>query len=73
MVYILNSKEEPLMPTKRYRHIKNLIRDGKAVKVSNRPYVVKLLYETPNKTQPLTCGIDPGRRSAGIRKDTRSP
>ena len=66
MFYILNSKGEPLMPTTRYRHVKNLIREGKAIKISSYPYAVKLLYETPNKTQPLTCGIDPGRTNIGI-------
>ena len=66
MFYILNNKGEPLMPTTRYRHIKKLIREGKAVKISSYPFVVKLLYKTPNETEPLTCGIDPGRTNIGI-------
>lgn len=66
MFYILNNKGEPLMPTTRYRHIKNLIREGKAVKIKSYPFTAKLLYETPNETQLLTCGINPGRTNIGI-------
>lgn len=72
MFYILNKNGEPLMPSARYRHIKNLIKEGKAVKVSSRPFVVRLLYETPNITQPIVLGIDPGRTNIGLSAVTES-
>ena len=65
MFYILSKDGKPLMPTKRYRHIKQLIKDGKAVKISSKPFVVQLLYDTPNVTQSLTIGVDPGRTNIG--------
>lgn len=61
MVYIVNKNGEPLMPSTRYRHIKELIKNGLAKKISSKPFVVQLLYETDNITQPLIMGIDPGR------------
>ena len=66
MIYILDKNGKPLMPSTRYRHIKHLISEGLAVKVSAKPYVVKLNYGTPEIVQPLICGIDPGRTNIGI-------
>lgn len=65
MVYILNKDGNPLMPTHRYRHIRKLIKERKAVIVSGKPFTVKLLYETPNETQDIILGIDPGRTNIG--------
>lgn len=66
MVYIVNKNGEPLMPSIRYRHIKELIKNGLAKKISSKPFVVQLLYETDNITQPLIMGIDPGRTNIGV-------
>ena len=65
MIYVLNQDGKPLMPSTRFRHFRQLIREGRAVKISSRPYVVKLLYETPNNVQPIVLGIDPGRTNIG--------
>lgn len=66
MVYILNKDGNPLMPTHRYRHIRKLIKERKAVIVSGKPFAVKLLYETPDETQDIILGIDPGRTNIGV-------
>ena len=66
MVYVISNTGKPLMPSRRYRHIKHLISEGLVVKVSTKPYVVKLNYDTPEIVQPLICGIDPGRTNIGI-------
>ena len=50
MFYIVNKDGTPLMPSQRYRHFKTLIKEGKAEKVCPYPYVVRLLYDTPNIT-----------------------
>lgn len=47
MFYILNKEGQPLMPSKRYRHIKNLIKSGLAKKISSKPFTVQLLYDCP--------------------------
>ena len=54
------------MPSIRYRHIKNLIKSGKAKKVSSKPFTIQLLYESEDGKQQLTLGIDPGRTNIGI-------
>ena len=59
MFYILNKDGQPLMPSKRYRHIKNLIKSGLAKKISSKPFTVQLLYDCPNGKQNLVLGIDP--------------
>lgn len=53
VVYVLNKKGEPLMPTTRFKTVRELLRDGKAVPVCNDPFTIKLKYETPNKIDPL--------------------
>lgn len=75
MFYILNKDGQPLMPSKRYRHIKNLIKSGLAKKVSSKPFTVQLLYDCPNGKQNLIFGIDPGRTNIGatVVRDTGEP
>lgn len=75
MFYILNKEGQPLMPSKRYRHIKNLIKSGLAKKISSKPFTVQLLYDCPNGKQNLVLGIDPGRTNIGatVVRDTGEP
>lgn len=75
MFYILNKDGQPLMPSKRYRHIKNLIKSGLAKKISSKPFTVQLLYDCPNGKQNLILGIDPGRTNIGatVVRDTGEP
>ena len=54
------------MPTTRYGHIRRLIKDGKAVVVTDKPFTVRLKYETENVVQELTLGIDTGRENIGL-------
>ena len=51
MIYIISKNGKPLMPSKRYRHVKKMIREGKATKISSKPFVVKLNYDTPEIVQ----------------------
>lgn len=75
MFYILNKDGQPLMPSKRCRHIKNLIKSGLAKKISSKPFTVQLLYDCPNGKQNLILGIDPGRTNIGatVVRDTGEP
>ncbi len=65
-IYILNKHGRPLMPTVRYGHIKRLIKDGKAVVINNKPFTVRLKYETNDIVQRITLGIDTGRENIGL-------
>ena len=65
-IYVLNKCGRPLMPTVRYGHIRRLIKDGKAVVVNDKPFTVRLKYETKNIIQDLTLGIDTGRENIGL-------
>ena len=65
-IYVLNKYGRPLMPTVRYSHIRRLIKDGKAVIVNDKPFTVRLKYETKNIIQDLTLGIDTGRENIGL-------
>ena len=65
-VYVLNKHGKALMPTKRYGHIRHLLNHGKAVVVNQKPFTIKLKYDSADETQPLTLGIDPGRTNIGV-------
>ena len=66
MVYVISKSGKPLMPTDRYGHIRKLLKNGKAVPISNNPFIIKLKYDTPEVIQPLTMGIDVGRENIGL-------
>ena len=66
LVYVLNKKGKPLMPTSRCGHVRWLIKTGKAVVINNNPFTIRLKYEVSNCTQQLTLGIDPGRENIGL-------
>ena len=40
MIYVLNSKGEPLMPTVRHGRVRHLLRDKKAFIVNYHPFTV---------------------------------
>lgn len=65
VVYVLDREGNPLMPTKRFGHVRRLLKSGQAKAVSTKPFVVQLLYESTNFTQPLYGGTDPGRTNIG--------
>ena len=45
MIYVLNSKGEPLMPTERHGRVRHLLRDKKAFIVNYHPFTVQLTKE----------------------------
>ena len=71
MVYVINTKGQPLMPTKRHGHVRRLLRDKKAKVVKRCPFTIQLLYETPNITQPITLGVDAGSKTVGLSATTK--
>ena len=65
-LYVLSKDGKALMPSKRWRHAKELLKDGKAKKLSAKPFVIQLLYDSPGYTDSLTLCIDPGRTNIGV-------
>lgn len=66
VVYVLDKEGNPLMPTKRFGHVRKLMKAGLAKPVSTKPFVIQLLYESTKYTQPLYGGTDPGRTNIGV-------
>lgn len=60
MVYIISNSGKPLMPTKRYAMVRILLKQKKAKVVQNKPFTIKLLYDTKEYTQSISLGIDSG-------------
>ena len=60
IVYVLNKKNQPLMPTTRCGHVRKLLKENKAVVVNSNPFTIKLKYETPDIVQYLCDGVDIG-------------
>ena len=65
-VYVISKDGKPLMPTTRGGHVRHLLHENKARVVERIPFTIQLLYETPDVTQPLILGIDPGRTNIGL-------
>ena len=65
-VYVVDKKGNPLMPTKRCEKVAYLLKTKKAIVINNNPFTIRLKYETPNITQSITLGIDPGRENIGL-------
>ena len=66
LVYVVNKKGKPLMPTTRFDKVRKLLKSGKAVPICNNPFTIRLKYEVNDYTQQLTLGIDVGRENIGL-------
>lgn len=66
IIYVQNTKGEPLMPTRRYNKVWYWLRKGLARVVSREPFTIRLRFETTGYTQPTTVGIDTGSQTVGI-------
>ena len=66
MVYVQNKDGKPLMPTTRYCYVRLLLKEKKARVVCTTPFTIQLNYDTPDITQDLILGIDPGRTNIGF-------
>ncbi len=71
MVYVIDIQGRPLMPTERHRKVRRLLRDGLARVVTRTPFTIQLLYETTPFVQPVTLGLDPGSKVAGLSASTK--
>ena len=71
MIYVLNSKGIPLMPTNRHGKVRHLLRDKKAVIVNYNPFTIQLTKERSNEVQEVSLGVDTGYNNIGISVTTK--
>lgn len=53
------------MPTERHGKVKHLLKNGRATVVRKEPFTIQLLYDTPDRVQSLTLGVDTGSGTIG--------
>ena len=71
MIYVLNSKGEPLMPTGRHGRERHLLRDKKAVIVNYHPFTIQLTKERSNENREVALGIDTSYENVGLSATTK--
>lgn len=59
------------MPTNRYGKIRRLLKNKQAKVLKRCPFIVQLLYETKNVTQPISLGVDSGSKYIGLSATTK--
>ena len=65
IVYVLNMRGQPLMPTTQQKANK-LLKQDKAKVVKRTPFTIQLKYATGEAKQPITLGIDSGHKHVGF-------
>jgi len=70
VVYVLNKDGHPLMPTERHGKVRRMLRNGEAKVIRRCPFTIQLMYDTENKVQDVTLGIDSGSRIIGLSATT---
>ena len=71
MIYVLNSKGVPLMPTSRHGKVRHLLRDKKAIIVRYHPFTIQLTKEKSNEVQEVSLGVDTGYENIGLSVTTK--
>lgn len=66
MIYVISKEGRPLMPTKRSGKVRHLLKDGKATILKYEPFTIQLLYATPQYTQKVILGVDPGTKHLAL-------
>jgi len=71
IVYVLNMRGYPLMPTTQQKANK-ILKQDKAVVVHRSPFTIQLRYATGEAKQPIILGIDAGYSKIGYSAKTSS-
>lgn len=69
IVYVLNMRGQPLMPTRQQKANK-LLKQNKAMVVRRTPFTIQLLSATGETKQPINLGIDSGYKRVGFSATT---
>lgn len=70
MVYVLDMKGQPLMPTERHGKVRRLLRDEKAHVVRLQSFTIQLDYESTTYRQEVSLGVDAGSVYIGVSATT---
>ena len=70
MVYVLNRKGSPLMPTERCGWVAYALKHGEAKVVRCEPFTIQLLRDSTDYLQEVTLGVDTGSRYIGLSAST---
>ena len=62
MVYVINKQGTPIMPTERFGKVRRMLKNSLAHVVHRIPFTIQLDYDTTDFTQPVTLGIDAGKK-----------
>jgi len=65
IVYVLNMRGKPLMPTTQQK-VNKLLRRKKAKVITTKPFTIQLNYPTGENKQPITLAIDAGYLKIGF-------
>lgn len=65
-IYVLGTDGNPQMPTKRKRHVMELLNTGMARIVEKIPFTIQLKYRNTPVLQPVILAEDPGRTNIGV-------
>ena len=65
VVYVLNRRNKPLMPTSPQK-ARKLLKKGQANVVNRTPFTIKLNYSSGETKQETVVGLDPGYSHIGI-------
>ena len=68
-VYVINQRNEPLMPTTSQK-ARKLLKQGKAKVIETKPFTIQLLYATGETKQDIKLGIDSGYLNIGFSATT---
>lgn len=60
VVKVISKNGKQLMPTTRYGKVRRMLKEGRAVVVSKKPFTIQLLFDTTEITLHATIGVDPG-------------
>ena len=72
MVYVLNRKGRPLMPTERCGWVAYALKHGEAKVVQCEPFTIQLLRDSTDYLQEVTLGIDVGAKHIGLCASTKA-
>jgi len=65
-VFVISKHGERLMPTTRYGRVRHLLRSGKAVIHSRKPFTIQLTYDAEAYVQPIEVCQDTGYQYIGM-------
>ena len=71
-VFVISKDGERLMPTIRYGKVRHLLKEGKAIIYSRKPFAIQLTYDVTSHNQPIEICVDTGYQHIGVSVKSES-